>query len=311
MAEDKPDGISIEELQALEDELQPVFLAAVKGNFTGSEDIEVEEVETPLTSLKAGIKILIHGINEQLEELEQTNAQLILANKQLEATVRKLEEFTYISSHDLRAPMVNLKMLMEFKDRAKDIETRDQLNEKIKICVNQLESTLNDLISIISGSADKQQFAEVMIEKVVQKALKTHQNTSVDVTADLVGLAGAKIHYEKGHLTSLFNNLISNSIKYCKPENKVHIKIECQMVPGGLKIIYSDDGLGLDLPEENDKLFGLFKRGHDHTEGKGLGMYMVKNNIEEADGFIIAKGRRGKGIEFTIKLRNKIGEQKT
>jgi signal transduction histidine kinase len=106
----------------------------------------------------------------------------------------------------------------------------------------------------------------------------------------------------KSYIYSIFYNLISNSIKYKQPETNPIIKIKSALVDQQVVLLFTDNGLGIDLKKNKDYVFGMYKRFHYHTEGKGMGLFMVKTQIETLGGKISIRSEPNRGTEFKIEL---------
>jgi signal transduction histidine kinase len=102
----------------------------------------------------------------------------------------------------------------------------------------------------------------------------------------------------------VFYNLITNSIKYRKPDVPAVVEINGRRIDNGIQIVYKDNGLGMDLKKIGDQVFGLYKRFHANTEGKGMGLFMVKTQIESMGGKIAVKSELGNGCEFIITFKS-------
>jgi signal transduction histidine kinase len=94
--------------------------------------------------------------------------------------------------------------------------------------------------------------------------------------------------------------LISNSIKFKKEGTQPTIEITSRKMNNGLELIFKDNGLGIDLEKRGGQVFGLYKRFHDHAEGKGMGLYMVKNQVELLGGKIYIESKVNQGTSFRI-----------
>jgi signal transduction histidine kinase len=110
------------------------------------------------------------------------------------------------------------------------------------------------------------------------------------------------IYSIKSYVYSIFLNLISNSIKYRRPEQKPVIMITSSKVKDQIEISFKDNGMGIDLEKNGRNLFGLYKRFHYDIEGKGMGLYMVKAQVESLGGTISANSELNKGTEFIIRF---------
>ena len=108
----------------------------------------------------------------------------------------------------------------------------------------------------------------------------------------------------KSYLHSIFYNLIVNSIKYRSPVRRPIIGISSSKREGKIFLIFKDNGSGFNLEKTAGQIFGLYKRFHSHIEGKGMGLFMVKTQVEVLGGKIKVKSRPDFGTEFEIELPN-------
>jgi signal transduction histidine kinase len=106
------------------------------------------------------------------------------------------------------------------------------------------------------------------------------------------------------YIESILYNLISNAIKYHQKHKKPIIKIHSYSTAEKRVIEIEDNGMGIDLEKYGEKIFGLYKRFHLHVEGKGLGLYLVKSQVEALGGKIKVESQLGKGTKFTISLHS-------
>jgi signal transduction histidine kinase len=106
----------------------------------------------------------------------------------------------------------------------------------------------------------------------------------------------------KSYLNSIFFNLISNSIKYRSKDFAPVIEIESKIVKEKVLIKFSDNGLGIDVANNGSKIFGLYKKFHNHVDGKGMGLYMVKTQTEILGGKISVASEVNKGTEFMLEF---------
>lgn len=106
----------------------------------------------------------------------------------------------------------------------------------------------------------------------------------------------------KTYLHSIFYNLISNSIKYRRPDTPAIIEITSRRIGDRTVLTFTDNGLGIDLHKKGGQVFGLYKRFHAHLEGKGMGLFMVKTQVESLGGKISVLSEVNKGTSFTIEF---------
>jgi signal transduction histidine kinase len=108
----------------------------------------------------------------------------------------------------------------------------------------------------------------------------------------------------KAYMQSIFYNLISNSIKYSRSDVQSLIEIKSRKENGKIVLSFKDNGLGIDLKRKGDRIFRLYARFHSHVEGKGMGLFMVKTQVEAIGGKITVVSEVNKGTEFTITFEN-------
>ena len=106
----------------------------------------------------------------------------------------------------------------------------------------------------------------------------------------------------KSYITSIFTNLISNSIKYRASDRECNITISTYKQNDNIFIEFEDNGMGIDLDKFGDQIFGLYKRYHRHVEGTGMGLHLVKSQIEAMGGRISVDSALNKGTTFKIEL---------
>lgn len=161
---------------------------------------------------------------------------------------------------------------------------------------------LNDILHLKNKTEKKKEkvvFSKLVsdIEEGISQYLKDEQFA---IDADF---SSVDEHYtQKHYLNSIFNNLISNSIKYRKQHETPVIKIKSEIEGNKLILTFTDNGMGIDLEKIGSNMFGLYKRFHNHVEGKGLGLYMVKNQVETLGGKISVASELNKGTEFRIEF---------
>jgi signal transduction histidine kinase len=111
------------------------------------------------------------------------------------------------------------------------------------------------------------------------------------------------IKFNRSYLESIFLNLITNSIKYARPDHLPVISIYSEKINGINQLIFSDEGQGFDMEKVKDKIFGLNQKFHDHADSKGIGLYLVHNHITSLGGKIAIESTVNKGTKFTISFK--------
>ncbi|MDB5112245.1 MAG: hypothetical protein JWR67_3359 [Mucilaginibacter sp.] len=234
------------------------------------------------------------------EELKSFADDLYKRNKEL-------EQFGYIVSHNLRSPVANILGIANLLELDKDDpETVEICTKDLKTSITRLDSVIRDLSKILSirdsSSVLNKEYIDVteLLKNIItdlKEAIK-HAGAEIQIPAEQYPLFS-----HKAYLYSVLLNLISNSIKYrsaCKPVIKITLAMEDESVI--MKI--SDNGIGIDLFKHGNDLFKPYKRFNTTIEGKGLGLFLVKNHVEVLNGTIAIESEVGKGSTFIITLPN-------
>lgn len=248
------------------------------------------------------------GIHIDIDEIKNKEIQLQALSDELIHSNRELEKFAYITSHNLRAPVVNIISLIELLDMEGIGDANNKIIiEKVQQSVNRLENTLNDLIEVVT--AKKQALAQktrIKISEVCNDVLSNLESQLTKVDAEVVLNFEGKdeILYVRGILESVLQNLITNSIKYRNIEKKLKIEISTHTDKEYTYLYVRDNGIGFDSNAFGHKLFKLYERLHYHIEGKGMGLYLIKTQIESLNGKIEVYSKPLQGALFTIALKN-------
>jgi PAS domain S-box-containing protein len=249
-----------------------------------------------------GLSIAAHNITER-KRLEQERTKM--TNDLLQRN-KDLEQFTYIVSHNLRAPVANITGLSAV------IQIPGLSPEKYKECISglmlsvkRLDDVVLDLNHILQVRREisEQKNAVVFSEIVHNISESVHslvEKENVTITTDFA--ACNEMFTIKSYLYSIFYNLISNSIKYRKASAPPVIEISSRRVDHSLQLVFKDNGMGIDLSAHGEKVFGLYKRFHLNVEGKGMGLFMVKTQVETIGGRIDIKSAVNEGTTITIEF---------
>ncbi|MEH6764903.1 MAG: PAS domain S-box protein [Aequorivita antarctica] len=253
-----------------------------------------------------GSPLYIYGILRDLTKEKKAEIERLKMISDLVQRNKDLEQFSYIISHNLRSPVANIIGLTEeLKDDAHSEEIKMMLGEALSSDANRLENVIADLNTILQTKTEITERKE----QVILSELAYNIELSI---SDLIKKEGVTILTDftatdnfntiKSYMQSIFYNLISNSIKYRQPTVNPLIEIRSRLSKNKLFIIFKDNGSGIDLERKGDQIFGLYKRFHSDTEGKGMGLYMVKTQVETLGGKISVSSKVNKGTVFTIEF---------
>jgi PAS domain S-box-containing protein len=232
-------------------------------------------------------------------EREKITADLIQHNQDL-------EQFTYIISHNLRAPVANILGLSDMlKEHDLDLAAKMEILERVSQSTKNIDAIIKDLNHILQAREMVNEKKEVVYFDDLMEAIKTSIHNIVvseHVQFKCSFAAVDSVFTIRSYVYSIFYNLTSNSIKYRQPGINPRITIHSHVVNDKIELCFKDNGKGIDLDKNADQLFGLYKRFDTTMEGKGMGLFMVKTQVEALGGNIKIKSKLGEGTEFVILL---------
>lgn len=247
----------------------------------------------------SGVHIDMDDIKEKELELKELTEELMISNKEL-------QQFAYITSHNLRAPVANLRSLTWLFDKEGISEKNKSLFEKITLSIDKLSITLDDLNEILSSRVHKTEGNEKVL--FAKELTDVMQSISEEIREMDAGISydfskAGDICYPRKVIHSVLLNMLTNAIKYRKEKEKPLIHISTEEDKDFVILTIRDNGKGIDMNKYGNKIFGLYQRFHENTEGKGLGLYIVKSQVEALGGKIAVESMVNKGTEFQVFLK--------
>lgn len=264
----------------------------------------MEEIQNLISRQNQELK----NLNETLElkvaertlDLQQTNEQLILHSNQV-------EQFAFIVSHNIRAPIARLLGLTSLITYHKiDDPKLNELIQKTVETSRELDRMVKDLNVILEIRKGLNEIYEwVDLQKIIHSVQGSLEKQIKDTDAKFeINFNNCNMIYSvKPYIESIFFNLISNAIKYKTPDKAPLIQISATDNGEQMVFVVKDNGLGIDIKRAGKQLFGLYQRFHTHIEGKGMGLFLVKSQVEALKGHIDIKSNINKGTQFSITLK--------
>ncbi|MGF1637821.1 MAG: ATP-binding protein [Cyclobacteriaceae bacterium] len=255
-----------------------------------------------LKAQKMEIAIKNAEINNRNINLE---TEVKLRTKELLDHNHQLEQFAFMNAHNLRGPVARLLGLGNLLLMPISEDERNDIINKLMHTAQELDLVITDLNRILEvKSGFKQQISEVDLNESinkVQKMLREEINSSgailkIDFTR--INIFNSVAPY----IDSILYNLINNSIKYRNPEEQLIINVHSSQEKDRVVIRVKDNGIGIDLEKYSLDIFKLYKRFHTHREGKGMGLFLIKSQVDAMGGTIEVDSMVGEGTTFTIKL---------
>jgi len=249
-------------------------------------------IETDITERKlAEIKIL------------EQNTRLTAVTENLTRKNEQLEEFTQIVSHNLRSPIGNISALIEHLNLTTDEADKLEIVNHLKQSSSSLMLTLQELNEVLkikyAGHIEKEEVAlEKIFDKVKRLLLLQINEINAVVTFDFT--QAPILFYPPIYIESILLNLLSNALKYHSLDRKPAIHFASWMEQGVIKMKVTDNGLGIDLVRHGHQIFKLRKTFHTHVESRGVGLFMIRNQIEAMGGEINISSEVNVGTTFLI-----------
>lgn len=275
-----------------------------------------EIVEDDQYYLKSAVPLRdTQGIINSMLLVSQNITETKLAEEEREKLIRdlksqneELQRFAYIISHNLRAPIVNISSLLELYNSSdpQDPENEDII-ENLRLSTDILQDTLKDLIEVVSIKKDKLPKVETiqfddLINRIERSLYNQIKDSHTVIMRDFTN--APSINYIFSHMENFLMNLTTNAMKYKHPDRQPVISIRTRQENDYVVLEFKDNGIGMDLERYGDRVFGLYQRFHSHVEGKGLGLYLVKEQLRAHDGNIYLDSKAGEGSTFTIYMKN-------
>lgn len=225
--------------------------------------------------------------------------------RQLQDQNRKLDEFAHIISHNLRSPVNNIQALINLLDDRSDISDYKLIYDKVRNVAKNLSETMNDLMDTLKVKTQQSvDLSEVRFKEVLDKVVQSLEGELITAEASVTFDFNEVPHvtYSRPYLESIFQNLLTNAIKYRSPSRKPAIHFKSNRVDAHLELRVTDNGQGIDMEKFGDKLFGLHKTFHAHHEARGVGLFLVRTQIEALGGSIRVESEVDRGTTFIIRF---------
>jgi len=245
--------------------------------------------------------------NKELQEFNFKKIEKLLAITENQND--RLKNFAHIVSHNLRSHSSGISLLLDFLSESKpDIKSEESFTH-LKTASGNLETTIHDLNDIVKVNVNGQEdFQMIPLQPAVKKILgsikplikagEVRIETNIHQDLQVFGL--------KAYVESILLNLVTNGIKYSSPHRDSFIKISAvgDVTTKMVEIEIEDNGIGIDLDTHRNDLFKMYKIFHRHEDARGVGLFLVKNQIENMDGTIDIDSTVDIGTKFIIKLPN-------
>ena len=260
----------------------------------------------------SGITVVATDVTEQVGTRQQLAATIVdvsVANQRLTRANTDLANFIYTASHDLKTPISNIEGLVHvLREQLPVGPGRDELVQTVlammQRAVERFQLTITQLTDISRLQYANAQIAETLdlaalVEHVSLDLAVLRATTQAEIIVDVA--ACPTVIFVSKNMRSIVYNLLSNGIKYHAPNRTPLVQLRAYRTTAASVLEVQDNGLGL-RPNQQSRLFGMFQRLHDHVDGSGIGLYMVKKIVTNAGGTITVRSEVGVGSTFIVTL---------
>jgi signal transduction histidine kinase len=300
------DRTLIRPLAGLVTQVRQVAVGDYRHHIEGSGPPEFRQLADDIDRMRQKIARELDEVREARERIEWVNSQLQKQAEELTRSNRDLEQFAYVASHDLQEPLRKVASFCQLLQRRYAGQLDERADQYISFAVDgaqRMQRLINDLLAFSRIGRLTTGFTEVDLNKVMGDVAgqtdAARQYTDAELTWDTLPV----IRGEEPLLTNLLANLVSNSIKFRRPDVPPKVHVSARLVDDEWEITCQDNGIGIE-PEFADKIFVIFQRLHskDAYPGTGIGLAIVKKIVEYHGGrvWVDTGTEEGTAIRFTL-----------
>ena len=235
-------------------------------------------------------KQLEESLREQTEDLEREN--------------HRLELFTYRATHDLKAPLASVLGLIDIVRMEQKEEQREAYLQMMEKSIHRLNDLIRDIVDYAKNVSEAVRYEKIDFQELVADVLESldHMEHAEAIEKTITIHQTHEFYSDKHRLNRVLENLISNAYKYSSTHRRDgFVQVEVKVTPSKAHIQVRDNGQGID-PMHHDKIFTMFYRASEQGTGSGLGLYLVKDTVEQMGGTITVSSAVGQGTCFTLNI---------
>lgn len=254
---------------------------------------------------------IVTGLTMYSRDITNQTRTEDLLKKQNEELIRinsELDRFVYSASHDLRAPLMSVKGLINMIKLDPEKQNTDQYLALIEKSVNKLDHFISDIIHYSRNARMDIMPKQIDFNELLQESIDSlRYMEGADTVKSIRNIVqDAPFCSDYSRLLMVFNNIISNAVQYRDTRKDSYLKIDIRVDAKRAILRFSDNGIG--IPEEYvDNIFKMFFRANADSKGSGLGLYIVKGVLEKLEGSVSVQSKVGEGTTFNFEIPNLCG----
>jgi PAS domain S-box-containing protein len=239
------------------------------------------------------------------EKILEQNNKLSLFAEDLKRKNEQLEEFTQIVSHNLRSPVSNILSLLDFYEKTEDADEKKMFIKMLHDSGSKILTSLHELNEVLKIKQDKDIPRQELVFEHILEGVKKQLSSQIAEAKAVISTdfgSAPTVNYPNIYLESVLMNLLSNALKYKHPDRNSEINLTTSVENGKVTLKITDNGLGIDLKRYGHHIFKLRKTFHKHPESRGIGLFMIKSQIEALGGEISISSEQNIGTAFIVKF---------
>ncbi|HQZ24733.1 MAG TPA: PAS domain S-box protein [Flavobacterium sp.] len=255
---------------------------------------------------EGGKPVISRGIMIDITIMKEAENDLNNSLQLVTEQNKRLLNFSYIVSHNLRSHTSNIESILYLIESAESEDERNEMMHLLKSVSNSLDETMKHLNEVVNINTNINLVTKPLI-------LNNYVNKAKDILSEQIQLNDvtfitnipddATILYNSAYLESIIYNLISNAIRYKNPERKLIITINLYKENDKDVVEFTDNGIGIDLKRNGDKIFGMYKTFSNNSDARGIGLFITKNQIDAMGGSITVDSELNVGSTFKIYIK--------
>ena len=253
-----------------------------------------------------GKPVISRGIMIDITIMKEAEKNLSNSLQLVTEQNKRLLNFSYIVSHNLRSHTSNIESIISLIESAESEEERNEMMQLLKSVSNSLDETMKHLNEVVNINTNINLVTKPLnlinyIDKAKEVLSEQILSNKVTLTTNIP--EDATINYNSAYLESILYNLISNAIRYRHPQRKPIISINLYQQNDKTIIEVSDNGIGIDLVRNADKIFGMYKTFSSNSDARGIGLFITKNQVDAMGGSITVDSIPNEGTTFKIYVK--------
>lgn len=249
---------------------------------------------------------VIHYVSQIIDitPLKHAQAELERLLRVADSQNAWLKQFAHIVSHNLRSHSNGLSGLLALL--AEDVPELEDLRagQLLKASCERLSETISDLTEVVRVHMDDGELQPVPLAEFVQRAADSLAGVLKDSVIDIDVDPDIIVCGIRAFIDSLCLNMLTNAYKYKHRQRALHMQVRAKEQGDRVQLDFIDNGQGIPLERVGNRLFGLYQTFHEHPDSRGVGLFLVKSQVDAMGGSITVQSTSGEGTTFRVRLRN-------